>query len=401
MNKGVLRKTLLYTVTLLMMLTSTGCNISVPHIHQIEENAFIQVVGIDKGIEDPENMRLTIISEKSKVGGDAQSNEGKVPEIRSSEGKTLFEANRKLKKTYDKNVFWGHLKFVVIGEAAAKENILSFLDFLIRDHEARLNIKILVAKGSTAEEIINSGNASQDFVPDVIEGLNKNIRDLSLSKEVKLSDAIAMFEDKYRDTFMPIIKIKKNKRNDENDETPLEINGFAIFKEAHLLDYITDETARGLNWITSNVDSGVIVVKDPTGNPISLEIIDANSKIKSEFTNALPEVTLHIKVAANISEQQSREDIYSESALTEIEKKMLNEVKSEVESVLKYAQINEVDIFGIGDEIYHQHPLKWEKVKSDWKKIFPEMKININVQSKIARTYQIRQPIKSKSGEEK
>lgn len=401
MKKSVLRKTLLYTVTLLMILSLTGCNISIPHTIQIEENAFIQVVGIDKGKEDPKNMRLTMISEKSKGEGEEKPNEGKTAEIQSSEGKTLFEATRNLKETYSKNVFWGHLKFVVIGEAVAKEDIISFLDFLIRDHESRLNVKTLVAKDSTAEEIINSGKVSKEFVPDIIEGLCKNISGLSVSKEVRLSDAIIMFDNPYRDAYIPIIKIEKNKSNNENDKTPLKMNGFAVFKGTHLLGYITDGTARGLNWITGNVKSGVIVVKDRTGNTVSLEINDSSSKIESRFTNALPEVTLHIKVTTNISEQQSKEDIYSESALKEMEKELRDVVKSEVKSILNYAQINNVDIFGIGDEIYHQHPLKWEKIKSDWKRIFPEIKISIDVRSKIARTYQIRQPIGSKSGDEK
>ena len=50
------------------------------------------------------------------------------------------------------------------------------------------------------------------------------------------------------------------------------------------------------------------------------------------------------------------------------------------------------DIFGLGDAIYHQHPGKWKDIEDKWEELFPKMKINVNVESKINRTYDIKEP---------
>lgn len=65
----------------------------------------------------------------------------------------------------------------------------------------------------------------------------------------------------------------------------------------------------------------------------------------------------------------------------------------EIESALSFARRHGVDIFDIGDTIRHKYPLKWERIKADWKEIYPGIKINIKVKSHIVRSFVFRQSV--------
>jgi hypothetical protein len=45
-----------------------------------------------------------------------------------------------------------------------------------------------------------------------------------------------------------------------------------------------------------------------------------------------------------------------------------------------------------------QHPLKWEKIKDNWPEIYSNLKMEINVDSHIMRTYDINDPNGFQSG---
>ena len=60
-----------------------------------------------------------------------------------------------------------------------------------------------------------------------------------------------------------------------------------------------------------------------------------------------------------------------------------------------------MDIFPISYEVYRKYPVLWESIKNDWNKIFPDLKISVNIDSVINRTYDIEEPIRSGYGVEK
>jgi spore germination protein KC len=82
-----------------------------------------------------------------------------------------------------------------------------------------------------------------------------------------------------------------------------------------------------------------------------------------------------------------------------LEKQQNEIITSQVKSALRYAQENQVDIFGIGDAVYHKHPIKWTAIKDSWIDVFSKLDFIILVESKINRTYELREPVKGLEGE--
>jgi Ger(x)C family germination protein len=189
---------------------------------------------------------------------------------------------------------------------------------------------------------------------------------------------------------------------EDKNEIYLNLNGFATFKDFKFLGYLADSTARGLNFIRSNVESGIIILTDEEKNKISMEIHCSCSKTRIKMNDDMPEAEINIDFTTNLGEVMSQNgDMFTEDERRKLMEKQNEIVKKEAESVVKYAQDNGIDILNINNEIYHQYPLKWDKIKDNWEEIFKTMKINVNVLSNINRTYHIREPIASKKEEEK
>ena len=74
-------------------------------------------------------------------------------------------------------------------------------------------------------------------------------------------------------------------------------------------------------------------------------------------------------------------------------------VKEDVHSIIAFAQDHNVDILGFGKGMFKQHPVRWEKIKDDWDNIFPNLSVDIEVKSRILRTYDITQPNRVRSME--
>lgn len=403
MKKGKILIALLIFSGILLFLSLIKFKNPLDNTPGIEDNCFVMAIAIDKGIEDKENVRITISSEK--FSGDegsnssSSSNSSKTPDVISCEGKTIFEAIRKFSTFYNKKLFLGHTKCLLIGEDIAKEDLLNYLDFYARDHEIRFNYTISVVKGNTGEAVLRLGDKNKDYILDTLQGIFKNTERLSVSKNIKLKDALQMFNNKYIATYVPSIKIISKKDAEKKETIEIVVDGFAVFNGTKLNGFISDNTSRGLNWINGNVQSTIVVIKDKDDSNVSLEVLNSKSEIEVELNDNIPKANITLEVSSNFVEQMSQKFSYSTEDINFLLEAQNDKIKNEIESALKYLQKNGLDAIGISDKIYHKYPLKWDDIKENWQELFKNMDINVTVKSKINRTYHIEEVIRNERGD--
>jgi spore germination protein KC len=370
----------------------TGCSVQ----KDIGKMILARVAAVDK-IGD-HNIKLTIESEKTTAAPSSKGEIQKRPFILFSEGSTVFDADRNFSAYAEKSIFWGHAKYIIFGESAAQDDIRKYLDFFVRNHENRLNAIPIVAEGQSGEELVNS--SGEDLVATRLESLLENAEDMSVSKKITLIEFVEALDSKYSAAFIPCIRIIENSDSagDTDSDKDIALNGYAVFKGTRLQGYIKNKEARGLNWITGDVKSGIIIVKDKEGKEISLEIIAAKSKITTKLTDGVPNVTIDIKVTSNIGEMQGTADVFKREALSGLEQQQSDIIKDEINSVLEFARKNNADIFGFGEKLYHQHPIQWEGIKNQWTELFPKTKVSVEIDSNISGVYNIIKPVRSWEG---
>lgn len=396
MMEGVQMKRILFSILVLIMIAFTGCDDGITNYKNIDEIIFARVLAIDKANTDSNDVSITAAYQVSTSGGSGDpSAKKKQADVITSEGKTLFDTVRNFNSFSDRKIFLGQVDFILFSEDIAKDGLLKYIDFFARYYEVNLNTDIFIVKNTTAKELLDTAVKNEYFVSKYLKSLLENSRYLSISSGVKLKDIIRSLDKSYISPYLPSLRIKESLNEDgEND---IEMDGYAIFDGEKLIGYFTEKEARGFNWITNKVISGVILVKGKDGKDISLEIHSSRTKIRPVFDNNNLAVTVSVDMSSNISEQTSSEDIYNEQTLEYLKNQQEQIIKREIEKALALAKDKHTDVFGIGDIIYHKHPIKWQGLENTWMEAFANLKTDVEVASDIKRTYITKQPTRSEN----
>lgn len=370
---------------------------------EIDEILFASAFAIDLPKGDSGNVRVTVSSMKvQSSSGKGGGTSGKTSDTLSSEGRTILEAVRKLNTLSDRRIFYGQVKYLLVGEDAAKKDILKYLDIFERNYEIRLNALVVIVKDGTAEEVLEKAKTSESFIADRLKSIFNNRGKLSISDQKDQTEVMEMFDNTYMSAYIPYIHLVKGierEKEEDKEKFDIQLDGFAVFKETSLLGYLTGNDGRGLNWIRGKVESGAIVVKNFSGEDVSLDIIESNVKIVPKFDGDMPSIWIRIQMTSNVDEVWSRNDVIDEKHFDYFEKQQEKIIKAEGERVIAYAQENNADFIEICNAINHKAPLKWNKIKEQWSSLFPKLKINVEVTSNINRTYDIKEPTRSKERE--
>ena len=392
------RKLIIFTIVLTISLSGCGKGI-LPNRMEISDLMMISAAGVDKDPNDPNNICVTIISKKNSDGqnGKSAGGEGSAKSvILSNEAETFNKAIHDFQTSSDKQMFWGHVEYYLFGEEAAKDGIAKYLDFLARDHEIRGNARIYVIEGTTAKEFIEKSSTGEYFMPDRLKAIGENSRQVAGSQELELFQFMQWLNNKYSCAAVPSLNLKpKTKEKKEGEESAMDIDlgGYSIFKDLKLVSTIDKQMTRGENFLLNRVITGVIQVKDPEGNMVGLEIIDTNTKIKPKFEKGeLKQINIKVKLSSNIGEVHSTSSIFTKDIINFMTNEQSKVIKDEIEKVISRAKENNTDFINIANVIETKHPVKWVKYKDRWDQIFPELPIIVDVESKINRTYDIREP---------
>jgi spore germination protein KC len=253
-----------------------------------------------------------------------------------------------------------------------------------------------------AEDLIKAANKEGKFIFDKLEGIAHNQWGNSVFNVVDLMETMYILDNKYLSLHIPCIRTEKFSREQEGSEGSMDIlmGGYGIFEGDKLVEHIDSKMGRGLNWLMNKINSGTIVVKSPEDHNITLEIIEASTKIKPKITNGKLSVNVLIRMSSNFNEITYPENIFTEDKLLYFKNQQEELIKEEVMSVINFAQEKKMDFFGTADAVNHKYPIKWEDIyMAEWKENFSQLDFNVSVKSRINRTYDIKEPTRSKAGE--
>ena len=325
-------------VLLVILLLLSGCW----DRKELEKLAIVTGIGIDYGEEGDDyqvSFQIARSGEVKTPGSSSQDGGGggggsKSVWLLKSKGATIFDAVRNATLQSSRRLFLSHNQVVIINKEVAEKGLLPVIDFLIRDHEPRLNEWLLITR-EQAETILSLESGLEKISALAIADLMRNYYLSSKIRAVNLHEFAGTLLAKTTENTLPIIGVVKT-----DQEKGMVIEETGIFKSDKLIGYLNKKETRGLLWV---LGTGV-------------------------QTCALP------ICYANLS---SREKL---SLLENLKAKVIVE---EVEAALKKAQECKADIFGLGEYLQRQNRKEWEKVKDNWGELFPHLEVKVKVKTKI------------------
>lgn len=381
----------------LLALIATGCWSR----REIESLAFVLTTGLDVPRSDEENIRVSVAIARPQdfSGGAANGGQGEPqPWVADTTGKTVFDAVRRMRSTSPRLLFWGHNSILVIGEELAREGVAPYLDFFIRDVEPRLTTWVMVAKETTANDILKSrfGITPAPFnlvqtragASDwVLIDLNHFIQRL---QDEGIEPIATRVERQRLGSETPVPPEEMAPPDSPSEPMGLRTIGAAIFKGDRLVGWFTGPEARGYSWVMDETQGGVIVIPtcpDGTELPTTIELVEwPNSRVDVTLKDGRPSVSIHVVHESVIGETACDIDLTSE-VIHIFERRLAEAVENEIQSAIERAKLLGSDIFGFGRMFRRKYNRVWnESLREHWDVLFRELEVTIHVTSYIRKS---------------
>ncbi|MEH7504863.1 Ger(x)C family spore germination protein [Neobacillus drentensis] len=362
---------------------------------EMPDLAFIMALGVDMGEDKKYDVSFQIVNPGNVAAGQSGGGQGLPIVIYTSSGDTLTEAARNATKKVSRRLYYAHTNLVVISEEVAKEGLLDILDALDRDPEFRTTTELLVARGSTARELVSTLTVLDKIpVSKITKQLKSTEAMLGENIKVNIDDLISGIVSTGIEPILngyTVIGEQENsgKADILQSSRPSAIiaaDGLAIFKDGKLVGWIENDKARGVIYIMDKVKSTNIDVNfKGKKNAISMSQIRSKSKVSVQFKNGRPIINIAIEDEGWISEANTAINLTDPTVIEKIDKLIEKEIKKQVTASIKDAQKLKTDIFGFGERVHRANPKLWKKIEGNWNEQFADLEVNVKVDSYIRR----------------
>lgn len=368
----------LILVLLFVSITLTGCWNRV----ELPGKGFILGVAIDQ--IKPGKLKLSV--QLYKPGQKAGAQGGKPPESFvniETRSESVFDAIRDITLHLGRKAQWSHMRVIIIDDKTARqENLISLLEFFYRDHEPRLNTKVLISEGDAAkfleikpliEQTITHQLNRMQQIGSTESGKVPTVNLLQLSQALK---------SEVPNIALPVASIKKD---------VVILPGMAMIKEGKMTGTLNGKQTENVLMLSNQYKSGILQVpcgkatKDKPNVTESIEIHKVKTKLKPILQSDGLKVKLDVSIAGNIGELKCTKWEKREDELN-FENKVEKLIEERIKETIKFTQKEKIDLIGLGNKIYRDHPKVWKKWKKDWDKRYSAAEFEVKVDMDIRNT---------------
>jgi len=349
---------------------------------EIDRRLFVGLIGVD--LCDKPNLftfHFSIPIAREITGGESGGGGGGGESVGllTTEAYSLIDAARNLSLRVNRDIYFEHLRMVVIGEDVAREHLQDILNPLMRQTEFNRRCRIAISEGS-AEKVMKVTPWVERLKAEYMETLYSSKKMSGKFVGMEMGD---FFRNLYANNGSTLIsKITPN-------GTEVNIGGSGVIKNFKFVGWLNEEETQGVNFFLGKVSGGDIVVKDIEGEGTeTFTMLGQKRRLSLKSAGPVPEFSLQVYVHGNIASTPHR-ITYHEAKLESKDIERLEElVSKEIESqilkgVKKLQDDYKVDLLNLGDYLRKYKPALWKMYEADWEDIFPNVKIDINVKTTV------------------
>lgn len=364
-----MNKTIKIFLFLSLFLSLYGCWDS------IELTNIFMVTGISIDTVDEEGkieLGIQVIKPRS-----SNSEESKTSEtiFFYDDGDNISECLTKISKNINRKLFLKHNQVLLIGENLAKKGFIKYLDFFIRNSQARIEVLLFITEGKAREYLkakIDESEVSGIFLSELIH----NLANVSEMYRVRIIDFMSYYLSDTSSTYIPFISIS-DKHDDIKD---IKISGYSILKKDKFLYVLENNMLMEFSWFYG-VNKCRLELKSDEGEIIfSIKKIDVKKKYLYDDTLF---INLNINAVLEVEEIEGFTNYEKNELIEHLKKETNKEIIKKMEEVFKLTQKNNTDIFEIGLDIYRFHNKLFKNIEYMWEEVYQKSQLNFQVKSNI------------------
>ena len=363
----------------------------------------ITMLGFDKITEDGvDKWQVSALATKPggpENGDKASQGGGKHTEIVwTGKELTISDALLKISKRSPWIPFFADTYVLIIGERAAKEDMVAVVDFVSRIRQSRPRAFVLLTKGTASKIFETEAEAATSTSREARELTQRTASRTGIAGGINLknftSDLLSGDRDPVASEIQVIEPQEKKGEKIAGPEKSIIVEGLGVFKESKLVGWLNKEQAIGHSLITRTIRTGNIDLTIEKENTLyGFRIERSKPKIQVKLNDDKLHVQVAIDVAGTIVEANET-DVGSEE-IKQLEQNISENIRKMVLDTIETVQGYGSDCLGFSEKL-HRYSLKdWQKVKTDWRETFKEADVEVVVTTSISNTGKIGQRLEA------
>ena len=359
-----------------------------------------KLVAVAMGIDyDGGALTVTVNSVLPVSGGES----GSVTSVPVSQsGGSVAECLAGIEKKTGRSLELGLCGAVVIGDALAKEGVLSVASVLLSGAVVSPGVYLIQADGDSAENVIRESSAFAFDSPTALTQLIKNAEKSIGGCPVTLLKFVSDSCGKAKTATVPLLSVQKapepsggEKEGGSEKYQPQAIYADAVYKGGVMAGILSAEASRGLSYYGNADIKGVLACTDfyidgINVGTVSAETAGSDVKVDAFFDGDIPVARLKASLTIRSADRERINAVaaahnLSEKQIDEAYKKNFGEiVKSDVEKAFSEAKALQCDVFEIEQKLYRFHTRDYKRFIKEGGSVTDECRVGISAEIKIA-----------------
>ena len=388
-TKSLLCLLLSLALTLLTGCSGTGGVYS--NYRDIEELLLVETMGLDF---DEDGVTLSVSSGNSPANPSSS--------VISCRAASISAAMEQIQNyTAKEEFFYGHTRYVILGETTAENALETIMDFIERSPEMRMDTALFVLKDAKASDLMTKATNSQYELTKLLSSMEREL-DIIGNGRVFTCAEIAQSLATSGSALVSAISMEQTKDTVfSTDNTTIALpDGYAFLKDGTLRGFLDTDLAVGVNILQNHLGRTTLNLTDPNGKPVTVQLSTAEPTISPVWTKdgVLEAISVSLDATAAVIELAAEDHLYDEAFLKKLDKELARILEARICNVLLASRTFGADFLELGKTIRMQDPVRFDSMQTPWRELLPKLSFRLSVKAKLDRTYSITDPANTKGG---
>lgn len=376
-----IKRLLAVLLFLSMSVSMTGCNGIYNNYREIDTLQLIQTLGID--------WNGTAVEMTVSTG---QGLEDQPSVAISRRGETIASAIGEIQNYSSKeDLFFAHARFVVLGEAAAKELLTEFLDFMARSAKLKMDMTLFVVNASNAKGLLTLDGEKGYNATEGLSSIEKVARRSGIAYPFTGIDVISSLSE-YGSALICAItpaQMEDSVFTEDGGSITSTPAGYAIIKDGALCAYLDTECSRGATILMNKTGYGAIPLEIKEGAYVTVYTEDSSADYTARWgpDGSLEGLSVEVKLSCGLVEVSDKLNYGESELLSVISKTMEEKLLKDVSAVLYTSKELESDFLGLKGFLRSKYPKEMSLLGSDFPSLLPDIPMDVRVKCEVTRNY--------------
>lgn len=296
-------------------------------------------------------------------------------------GTTVQNAIMDFMNRTPRSPFFGQVQAVIFGERLAREKALEVTENILRYPEERPGDYYFVTNGEASRLLQMDPAATSTLSKQIKKQAETTALNAGLSCGVTAREFDEWLLSPDRDAVLPEIEPVEPKKGETVPPSVI-VQGFGVFRGAHLVGWLNADESRGYLLITkklSNAQIPIYFTKDD--KTLSYWLTGFKSKIEPQTVDGNLSFKIIIQTKGIVNENDNL-DLTSEE-VKPLEQIIAAKIRELPLKTIEKAKEYDSDFLGLMEKFHRYQPSAWSEIAPNWRESFLKANVEVEVDAKI------------------